>query len=454
MRQASITFVLLLGKLNILSVISSRLQQAGPSFIYGVACCLALSVAVSCKEKAKPETTPWGSTLTYASDGQDSIVPSGGKHYSLHDIQQTGEMIMLTLSGPNTYYEYHGRGLGVHYLLCEKLAEHLGVTLRVDVCRDTTDMLQRLRNGEGDIIAMPVSKSHQADFLPCGVETVPKSGSAGRKAQGGSWVVARANGDLADAVNSWYRPEMFAETERQQNYMLTTGSVTRHVYPFMLSAKEGTISQYDHLFRKYATISGVDWSLMAAQCYQESCFDTRARSWAGACGLMQIIHSTADHLGLPREQLYEPEPNIAASARYMRELQGLFSDVNNPQERLKFALAAYNGGYHHVRDAMALTKKNGGVWQRWSDVRRYILALAQPEYYQDPVVKNGYMRGSETAGYVDMIMSRWSQYRQALRTGGKVVSAVKAKSPSVSSVPSAKGLLQHRATKKNKWRKE
>lgn len=409
-------------------------------------------LAVACRQKPATETTPWGTTINYGTGEEgDSIVGDSGP-YSLRDIQQTGEMIMLTLSGPDTYYEYHGKGLGVHYLLCEKLAASLGVTLRVDVCRDTLDMLNRLRNGEGDVIAFPVGKERQEGFIACSIDDAgqakePKKGS-------GAWLVARGNTELAKAIKAWYKPEMFAETKRQQNYLLTTGSVTRHVYPFMLSAKEGTISQYDALFKKHAPTAGVDWSLLAAQCYQESCFDTKAHSWAGACGLMQILPTTADHLSLPREKLYEPEPNIAAATRYMRELQALFNDVGNPQERLMFALAAYNGGYHHVRDAMALTKKHGGVWQRWSDVRHYILALSMPEYYRAPVVKSGYMRGSETADYVDKIMARWSQYRHALRTGRKVDSKVKTTSPDIA-MPSSTGALQHhRATRKNKWRKE
>lgn len=434
---------------------SSKRRRLSPSFVAAGVVCLFAICLTSCKQKPKAETTPWGTTITYDAADADSIAPEPDRRYTLRDIQQTGEMIMLTLSGPDTYYEYHGRGMGVHYLLCEKLAETLGVTLRVDVCRDTLDMLQRLKDGEGDIIAFPVNNNKQAGFLPCGVGTVAEQEDGKRKGKTqGTWLVAKDNAELARAVNAWYKPGMLAETEKQQNYLLTTGSVTRHVYPFMLSAKEGTISQYDHLFKKHAPTAGVDWSLLAAQCYQESCFDSRAHSWAGACGLMQILPSTADHLALPRKDIYEPEPNIAAATRYMRELQALFSDVGNPQERLMFALAAYNGGYHHVRDAMALTKKYGGIWQRWSDVRHYILALSQPQYYRDPVVKNGYMRGSETANYVDMIMSRWKQYRHALRTGGKIVSSVKAPVPTAAPVSHSSGLPHHRATKKNKWRKE
>lgn len=414
---------------------------------------LLLLTAGSCKKQPKTETTPWGTTMTYeGEDVQDSASTSANdEHYTLRDIQQTGEMIMLTLTGPDTYYEYHGRSMGLHYMLCEKLAQALGVTLRIDVCKDTLDMLQRLSNGEGDVIAFPVNKNRRAGFLPIDIQ--PQTNNAQKKTAA-AWLVAKDNTELYNAIRSWYKPQMYTETERQQRYLLTTGGVTRHVYPFMLSAKEGTISQYDHLFKKYAPTATLDWSLMAAQCYQESCFDPKAHSWAGACGLMQILPSTADHLALPRQRIYEPEANIAAAARYMRELQALFSDIDNPQERISFALAAYNGGYHHVRDAMALTKKYGGVWQRWSDVRHYILALSQPQYYRDPVVKNGYMRGSETAGYVDMIMSRWAQYRHALRTGGKIKSTVKVTSPSMPYTPSTTAMPHHRAAKKNKWRKD
>lgn len=404
---------------------------------------ILLSLLIACQQKQKQEVvTPWGTTLDMNADSgeeDDSLATSDDGRIGLREIQQNGEMIMLTLNGPETYYDYHGKGMGVHYLLCEKLAEHLGVTLRIDVCKDTIDLLQRLRNGEGDIAAVPLTQKDQKGLLACAA----------------SWAVGKESTELAAAVRKWYKAGMLEETRKQEEYLLTTGSVTRHVNPFFLSAEKGTISLYDHLFRKYAPTAGVDWTLLASQCYQESCFDPRAHSWAGACGLMQIIPSTADHLNLPRNMIYEPEPNIAAAARYMRELQQLFSDVTNPQERLKFALAAYNGGFHHVRDAMELTKKNGGVWQRWSDVRHYILALSHPEYYKDPVVKSGYMRGSETANYVDMIMERHSQYRRALRTGGKIDSHVKKKAQPMAKPSSQSSILDatpHRASKANKWR--
>lgn len=413
------------------------------SLLY-LAIILTFLSAVSCKERQKTVETPWGTTVEVEQDDDNSAdtIPANGKgaRYSLEDIKQGGEMIMLTLSGPDTYYDYHGKGMGTHYLLCEKLAEQLGVTLRVDVCRDTVEMLQRLRNGEADIIAYPLDKKSQTGFLAC---------AAG-------WVVSSESKDLAAAISGWYKPNMLADMKKQEEQIIAMGAVTRHVYPIMLSASKGQVSSYDIFFRKYAATAGVDWVMLAAQCYQESCFDPRAHSWAGACGLMQIMPATADHLQLPRSQMYEPEPNIAAAARYMRELQGVFRDVGNPAERLKFALAAYNGGYYHIRDAMALAKKYGGTNQRWDNVRRYVILLSDAKFYRDPVVKNGYMRGSETANYVDMIMERYAQYREALRTGKKIISTVKAKSYDAENfkAPESGSAAAHRASKKNKWRKE
>lgn len=187
--------------------------------------------------------------------------------------------------------------------------------------------------------------------------------------------------------------------------------VRRHVYAPMLDRAGGVISKWDQLFINYAPKAGWDWRLLAAQCYQESTFDPQAHSWAGACGLMQIMPGTADHLGLARSKMYDPESNVAAAAKYIAELTSMFSDISDRRERVNFVLASYNGGAFHIRDAMALTEKYGGNKHRWADVSRYVLLLQQEQYYRDPVVKHGYMRGSETADYVNRIQQRFNEYR-------------------------------------------
>ena len=204
---------------------------------------------------------------------------------------------------------------------------------------------------------------------------------------------------------------MAAETSREEQSLLKGGGVKRRVFAPMLNRSGGIISHYDAYFQRYAQTIRWDWRLLAAQCYQESTFDPQAKSWAGACGLMQIMPSTADHLGLARSEIYHPEKNISAAVRYLAELEQSFADVRERSERIKFVLAAYNGGGFHIRDAMALARKHGRNPYHWRDVEPFVLGLQRAEYYNDPVVRNGYMRGSETVEYVRRIHERWNAYR-------------------------------------------
>lgn len=353
--------------------------------------------------------TPWGTPIDEVVGTDTTEVESSNKGFTLSDIVSNGEMIMLTVNGPETYYNYHNHGMGLQYLLCEKFAQQIGVSLRVEECKDTVEMVRKLEKGEGDIIAVPLPrKTTKGNLLFCGV--TPDS----TKTQ---WAVVGGNKSLADTLNSWFKPAMIAQVREEESFILSTRSIQRHVYSPFLNRSKGVISKYDRYFQQYAHQARMDWRLMAAQCYQESCFDPNAKSWAGALGLMQIMPGTAAHLGLPMSMIHEPEANIAAAAKYMAELQGNFSDIRDPGQRILFALASYNGGYHHVRDAMALTGKYGGNSHNWNEVKEYILKLRMPVFYNDPVVKYGYMRGNETADYVDKIHARWAEYRGVARGG-------------------------------------
>lgn len=71
---------------------------------------------------------------------------------------------------------------------------------------------------------------------------------------------------------------------------------------------------------------------------------------------------------------------------------------------------------------MALTSKYGSNPRVWEHVAPYVLRLSDPRFYRDPVVRYGYMRGSETSEYVRRITERWQAYRQAAHptAGGSV----------------------------------
>ena len=334
---------------------------------------------VSCGSKKQERIeTPWGAIA-------DTIPQDDG--FDLDAIQRTGELIVLTLAGPETYYDYRGRHLGTQDLLCQRFADKLGVSLRMEVCRDTTEMLQRRADGDADLICYPMNK------------------------EGIGWKIGADKDDLRQELQAWYRPSILEEVKKQEAYLLSSRSVRRRVFAPMLNRSGGIISHYDAYFQRYAQTIRWDWRLLAAQCYQESTFDPQAKSWAGACGLMQIMPSTADHLGLARSEIYHPEKNISAAVRYLAELEQSFADVRERSERIKFVLAAYNGGGFHIRDAMALARKHGRNPYHWRDVEPFVLGLQRAEYYNDPVVRNGYMRGSETVEYVRRIHERWNAYR-------------------------------------------
>jgi len=103
------------------------------------------------------------------------------------------------------------------------------------------------------------------------------------------------------------------------------------------------------LFRKYGAQYNLDWMLMAAQGYQESRLDQRARSHVGAVGVMQVMPATGSELKVG--DISKLEPNVHAGVKYIRGIVDRYyadqpmDDVN----RLLFAFAAYNAGPGRVR---------------------------------------------------------------------------------------------------------
>lgn len=93
-------------------------------------------------------------------------------------------------------------------------------------------------------------------------------------------------------------------------------------------------SKYNHLFEKEGNEHGVSPLLLAAQAKQESGFNPRAGSHAGAQGLMQFMPGTARSYGIDP---WDPAQAVDGAARMMRDLKAKFGSD-------ELALAAYNAG--------------------------------------------------------------------------------------------------------------
>ena len=118
---------------------------------------------------------------------------------------------------------------------------------------------------------------------------------------------------------------------------------------------------YDELVMKAAARHGVDPNLIFAVMRQESGFNSRARSYKGASGLMQLMPATARRFGVT--DIFDPAQNIEAGTRYMRFLLDMFNgDV-------ELALAGYNAGEGAV-------VKSGYRVPRYRETQHYVQVIS------------------------------------------------------------------------------
>lgn len=430
-------------------------------------------------------------------------------YYDLPQIKDSGVLVVLTLNSSTSYFDYRGEPMGFQYELAEQFARSLGVKLKVEVARNTHDLVHKLLSGEGDLIAynLPVTKEFKDSVAFCGEDIITHQVLVqcnGRKDkplknvteligkevyvkpgkyldrlinldkelgggilihevendsvttedlimqvskgdidyaicdndlaklnktyypnlnidlavsfdQRASWAVRKTSPLLGEAATKWHRENMTSPAYQASSKRYF--EISKHTpHGSILSIKAGKISHFDDLFKKYAKEIDWDWRMLASLAYTESNFDTTAVSWAGAKGLMQLMPRTARAMGIPPGKEQNPEESIKAAVKYIAATSRSFNAIKDPEERMKFVLAAYNAGIGHVLDAMALAEKYGKNKYVWDNsVDNYILLKSNEEYFNDPVCRNGYFRGVETYNFVKEILARGEVYKKKIK---------------------------------------
>lgn len=220
------------------------------------------------------------------------------------------------------------------------------------------------------------------------------------------WVVRNSNSLLLSALNN------FISTEYRKGYYNVTYAryikkPNARITNSNLFAQVDELSPYDELVHKYADYYGFDWRLIVAQMYQESKFNPRAISDAGAVGLMQILPSTAQMIGI--DDIYDPENSIGGGVRYMNYLMELFEDDLSVEDKIWFTLASYNAGYSRVKRAREMAEILNLDKNKWfNNVETALLKLNVP--YKKNGIEIQACRCGEAASYVREIRTIYNNY--------------------------------------------
>jgi membrane-bound lytic murein transglycosylase F len=159
------------------------------------------------------------------------------------------------------------------------------------------------------------------------------------------------------------------------------------------------LPHFRQLFEEGGMLTGIDWQLLAAIGYHESHWNPLATSFTNVRGIMMLTEETADRMNVTDR--LDPRQSILAGARYLQLLKEKLPPRIADEERTWLALAAYNQGQGHLEDARVLAARAGLNPDSWTDVKKMMPLLAQPEYFEQ--TKHGYARGGEAVVLVETV---------------------------------------------------
>jgi len=336
--------------------------------------------------------------------------PDNWRKMKLHEIDRALLSDALDLIGDTVWVRRNSS----YYERMINLMHEIGDTIHIEILPgdiDTEEIIEEVSKGK---IKYTISDYNIASIMSSYFDDidirVPVSMS-----QRLAWAVRKSSPELKTAINEW-----ITKMKKTDDYYIIYHKYFESRKKFKtlrkskyFSKETGRISPYDKIIKKYSAKVGWDWRLVSSIVYQESRFDINSKSWTGACGLMQLMPATAKAMGIKNPK--DPDQNIRGGIKYLKHLFDQWPSIPDTLQRIKFTLASYNCGINHVVDAQNLTKKYGGDPDLWdNNVEKYLKLLSKPKYYNDPVVKFGYVRGIEPYKYVKEIFERYYLYKDVI----------------------------------------
>lgn len=160
--------------------------------------------------------------------------------------------------------------------------------------------------------------------------------------------------------------DVYVSIDAKGSYILTNVHRPGRLYETVISEPQGqagpanaqliTGRPYARLVAAAARTHNVPQALLHAVIKTESGYNPKARSPAGAVGLMQLMPDTAREMGV--QNRLDPEDNVQGGARYLKRMLDLFDND------ITLAVAAYNAGPEAVL-------RRGAV-PPFAETRRYV----------------------------------------------------------------------------------
>ncbi|HUX89542.1 MAG TPA: membrane-bound lytic murein transglycosylase MltF [Gallionellaceae bacterium] len=207
--------------------------------------------------------------------------------------------------------------------------------------------------------------------------------------------------------------ELYAQMEKFFTSIEEDGTLDRllerfyghneRIMPFdaaaFLTRTNTVLPRYRPLFEEAASLTGIEWQLLAAMAYRESHWNPLATSYTKVRGMMMLTEDTADRMSVTNR--LDARESIMAGARYLQLLKEQLPLRIDEPERTWLALAAYNQGMGHLEDARMLSQRHGLNPDSWGDVQKVMPKLRNPGVAK--TLKHGYARGGEAVVYVETV---------------------------------------------------
>jgi len=216
-----------------------------------------------------------------------------------------------------------------------------------------------------------------------------------------AWVLARDSKKLEASMYSWLNNfnqsrKMAELKDHYYSYVMFLDYYNTKMFYRRIKSR---LPKYKKIFVSVGKKYGIPWKLLASISYQESHWNPKAKSFTGVRGMMMLTRKTAKLLGVKNR--LDPMQSIKGGTRHIKQMIKMVPKDVKGENRLKFALAAYNMGMGHITDAQKLAKKMGYDQNSWNEFKKVLPLLSEKHYYR--TLRHGYARGNEAAKYVDSI---------------------------------------------------